>query len=370
MKPQMIRRSFACALAIVTVVSLAFPTVALAKVTIDDNELAQGQNTVGGGTATLSDKILDMVNVTAGNMQVDESLSINFNGGNEIDDLNIGGSAQVDVNFTGENKVEDTNVTDGASVTINADGHNDFEEVNAFDNANVVVNVTGENDFESIGASGNASITVRGTECQKRDIINVGDDERDADVSADKGNVTIDHVTVNLKSETALVGSLSGNVMINTSKIASDDGNKFAEVIAGGTMKIIESVLDITGSVHSRDMMTIEHSDVKAKAPDSKYDPSPYRVSSDTGIKLVREKNGEVKEGKLNGKDVFYVDTGDGKDVDLEADGEPGYYACKVARVVSPKTGDKSDPWGLTALAFAGAATACYAAKRRRDDAA
>ena len=59
------------------------------------------------------------------------------------------------------------------------------------------------------------------------------------------------------------------------------------------------------------------------------------------------------------------------KNVDLKADGEPGYYACKdkaPTRAVAPKTGDRTNPWGLTALAFASAATAGYAVKRRRDD--
>ena len=59
------------------------------------------------------------------------------------------------------------------------------------------------------------------------------------------------------------------------------------------------------------------------------------------------------------------------KNVDLKADGEPGYYACKdkaSLRAVAPKTGDRTNPWGFTALAFASAATAGYAVKRRRDD--
>ena len=366
-----IRRLSVFALATMTAASLAFPSVALAKVTVDNDELAHGENSVGGGTATLSDTALDMANVTASNVRVDEDLTINFNGGNDVGVLDVEGSANVDVNYTGENEVEDTHVHDTASATINADGHNDFEEVEAFDNASVTVNVTGENDFETIEAHDNANVTVRGTDCQKGDIANVGDGEKNAGVSAEKGNVTIDHVTVSVKSETARVGSESGNTVIDTSKIASDDDNEYTEVVAGGTMEVSESVIDITGTVHSDGKMTIKHSDVKAKAPAAKYDASPYRIYSKTGIELVREKNGEVKEGESSGAKVQFVDTGDGKNVDLKADGEPGYYACKdkaPTRAVAPKTGDRTNPWGLTALAFASAATAGYAVKRRRDD--
>ena len=366
-----IRRLSVFALATMTAASLAFPSVALAKVTVDNDEPAHGENSVGGGTATLSDTALDMANVTASNVRVDEDLTINFNGGNDVGVLDVEGSANVDVNYTGENEVEDTHVHDTASATINADGHNDFEEVEAFDNASVTVNVTGENDFETIEAHDNANVTVRGTDCQKGDIANVGDGEKNAGVSAEKGNVTIDHVTVNVKSETARVGSESGNTVIDTSKIASDDDNEYTEVVAGGTMEVSESVIDITGTVHSDGKMTIKHSDVKAKAPAAKYDASPYRIYSKTGIELVREKNGEVKEGESSGAKVQFIDTGDGKNVDLKADGEPGYYACKdkaPTRAVAPKTGDRTNPWGLTALAFASAATAGYAVKRRRDD--
>ena len=366
-----IRRLSVFALATMTAASLAFPSVALAKVTVDNDELAHGENSVGGGTATLSDTALDMANVTANNVRVDEDLTVNFNGGNDVGVLDVEGAANVDVNYTGENEVEDTHVHDTASATINADGHNDFEEVEAFDNASVIVNVTGENDFETIEAHDNANVTVRGTDCQKGDIANVGDGEKNAGVSAEKGNVTIDHVTVNVKSETARVGSESGNTVIDTSKIASDDDNEYTEVVAGGTMEVSESVIDITGTVHSDGKMTIKHSDVKAKAPAAKYDASPYRIYSKTGIELVREKNGEVKEGESSGAKVQFIDTGDGKNVDLKADGEPGYYACKdkaPTRAVAPKTGDRTNPWGLTALAFASAATAGYAVKRRRDD--
>ena len=363
------RRMSVFALAVVTAVSLACPQAAFAKVTIDDNELVKGANSVGDGTATLSDTQLDMLNVIAGNVRVDEDLTVNFNGGNNIGVFDIEGSANVEVNFTGDNEVEDTHVHDAASATINADGHDDFEEVEAFDNSNVTVNVTGENSFETIAGHDNANVTVRGTDCQKRDIVNIGDGEGDAGVSAENGDVTIDHVTVNLQSGTAVVGSLAGNLRIDTSKVASDDDNEFTEIVAGSTMAIYESVIDITGTVRSDGLMTIEHSDVKVEAPDDKYGAGPYRVYSKTGIELVREKNGEVKEGELNGEKVKYVDTGDGEDVDLRADGLPGYYACKgaVTRAM-PKTADGTDPWGPASLAIASIAVAGYACKRRRDD--
>ena len=363
------------ALSVAMAAALLFPTTAFAKVVVDEQELAQGGNSVGGGMATLSEAVLDMVDVTASTMHVDQNLAVNFNGGNSIEDLYIEGSANVEVNYTGENGIEDTHVTDQANATINANGHNEFEEIKAYNNANVTVNVTGENDVETIQASDNASVTVRGTDCQKRDIANVGEDEEHAGIFAENGNVVIDHVTVNLESKIAYVGSRTGSTWIGTSKIASSDGNEFAEVVAGKTMKVSESVLDIVGTVHADGKMTIVHSDIKAKAPGTQYDSSPYRIYSKAGIELIREKNGTIKEGKLGGNRVFFVDTGDGTDVDLKADGKPGYYACKdngikhvMAHVPARKTGDAADPWGLSMLALVGATTAGYAVRRRRDD--
>ncbi len=364
------RRLSVLALAAVTAASLAFPQAALAQVLVDDQELAQGANSVGGGTATLSDTSLDMEGVTAGNVQIDESLAVNFNGGNDVGVLDVEGSANVEVSFAGDNEVEDIHAHGESNVTVNADGHDDLEEVEAFDNASVIVNVTGENDFETIEGHGNASVTVRGTDCQKRDILNVGDGEKEAGVSAENGNVRIDHVTVNLASKTARVGSEKGDVVIDTSKISSEDDNEYTEVVAGGTMKITESVVEITGTVHSDGQMTIEHSDVEAKAAGAKYDSSPYRVYSKTGIELVREDNGDVREGNIDGKKVFYVDTddNDGREVDLEADGEPGYYKCKgetLTRAMAPKTGDGTNPFAPLAAGIASAATAWFASRRR-----
>lgn len=363
------RRMALTALAIVTVAIFAFPPVALARVVVDEQELAQGENAVGGGTATLSDEALDMANVTAGSMVVDEDLTVSFNGGNEIGVFDIEGSANVEVSFDGENAVEDIHAHNESNVTVNANGHDDVEEVEGFENANVTVNVTGENTFETIEGHDNANITVRGTSCQKRDVVNIGDGEKSAGLSAENGNVTIDHVTVNLESETARVGSQAGDVKIDTSKIASGDDNECTEIVAGGTMSIAESVIDITGTVHSDGFMTIEHSDVKADAPDSRYGSGPYRIYSKTGIALIREKNGEVKNAELDGDRIWYVDTGDGEDVDLEADGVPGYHRCCKNTNLTSKTGDDANPLSIAFLAFAGAATTGYAFKRRRDDA-
>lgn len=349
------RRLGSFALSAVTAFSLMFPSTAFAQVSVDGQNLAQGDNAVGGGTATFLDQSLSMVNVVANNMYTDESLTVNFNGGNDIEDFTVGGSATVEVNYAGENEVEDTHAVDNANLTVNANGHNEFEEIDAANNASVTVNVTGENDFESIEAEDNANVTVRGTTCQRRDIANVGVDEDDAGVSAKKGNVVIDHVTINLVSEKALVGSESGRLVVDTSKIASDDDNEYAEIVAGDTMRIYESVIDIVGTVHSDGFMTIEHSDIEAQEPDDEYDKSPYRIYSKKGIELIRERNGEVKEGELDGDMVWYVDTGDGEDVDLEADGEPGYYKCKDKEAL-PKTSDASGVQLAATVALGGIA--------------
>ena len=359
------RRVTALALAVVTAIGLAFPPMALAKVVVDDQELSQGENSVGGGKATLLQDMLEMANVKAASVMLDEDLTVNFAGGNDIEVLNIEGSANVVVNFTEENEVEDAHIFDNATVVINANGHDDLEEIEASGNSSVTVNVTGENEFETIEAKDNASIVVRGTDCQKRDEVEIGDGESDGGIIAQKGDVTIDHVTVELESKTARIGSESGNVKIDTSKIESDDDTEYTEIVAGGTMEITESVIEITGTVHSDGQMTIKHSDIEAEAPDSSYDDSPYRVYSETGIELIDEENGEVKTGELDDEKVWYVDTGDGEDVDLEADGDPAYYACKG----EPKTGDDVDPWGLSIIALASATTAGFSARRCRDDA-
>ena len=358
------KRVSAFAFAAVLACSLSFPSMALASVRVNDTDLVQGDNAVGGGTASLVDTTLDMVNVVAESLFTDEDLTVNFNSGNEIEDVVVVGSADVELNYEGENAVEDVFAGENANVTINANGNNEFEEVNVFDDANVTINVTGENDFETIEGYGNSTITVQGTTCQKRDTINLGEDESTAFIATEKGDLKIDHVTVNLESEGAIIDSDEGDVTIDTSKIAKGDENEYAVIFAGGKMTLNESVIDIKGTVSSEDEMTIKHSDVKAEAPDDKYGDGPYRVYSETGVELIDEENGEVREGELYGNKVYYVDTDDGEDVDLEADGDSAYYKCANEDMISPKTGDDANPLFLMALAIASAATAAFAYRR------
>ena len=367
------KRACTLALAVVTACSLSFPSLAFASVIVDETELAQGENAIGGGTATLSDTSLDMNGVTADTLYTDESLTMNFNGGNEVGNVEVADSAAVSMNFCGSNEVEEVHAHNNANVTINANGNNEFEEIEAFEQADVTINVTGQNDFEEIVGYDDASITIRGTSCQRKDIVNLGAGENDTQLFTTNGNLTIDHVTVNLEGEIAVVGSENGNVNIDTSKIAQGDDNEYADVTAGGTMQIRESVVDITGTVHSDDQMTIDHSDVKVEEPNSKYgDKSPYRVYSKTGIDLINEKNGEVEKGELDGKKVWYVDTddNDGEEVDLKADGEPAYYRCasdKPALRAMPQTNDGTNPFWPLAAGIASAMTAAYAARRREE---
>lgn len=353
--------------------SLSLPALAFAEVTIDETVLNEGENAVGGGTATLVDSVLDMVNVVANTVQTDQDLTMNFNGGNEIEFVDVSGSAEVTANFDGENEVEDFQATEDANLTINANGHNEFDAVTASDNANVTINVTGENEFEAIVGDDNANITIRGTECQKKDTVNVADDHI-ALIRVEDGDLTIDHVTVNLEGdEYGLVGSYGGNVVIDTSKIEGED-DAFTGIMAGKTMLIKESVIEITGDVYSVGLMTINHSDVEASKPDI-AGGSPYRVYSYEGIELIDEENGEVREGELYDEKVWYVDTddNDGSDVDLEADGDPAYYKCKdddSSTKGMPKTGETTALPTLALLAIAGACTALYTARRRMNDVA
>ena len=368
------RRAGAFALAALVAGCLSFPSLAFAVVKIDSTELAQGENAVGGGTATLTESVLDVINVTAATVYTDENLTMNFNGGNDIHQVEVASSAEVEMNFTGENEVTEVYAKDNSDVTLNADGHNEFEEIVATDNSNMTINVTGENDFEEITGYDNANITVRGTDCQKKDILNLGEDEKDSNLSTSKGALVIDHVTVNLEADATYIGSESGDVRIDTSKVALDDDAKIANIYAGGKMDIIESVIETVGTVSSVDKMTINHSDVEVDKPSGEYGPvSPYRVFSKTGVELINEENGEVREGEIDGKKVYYVDTDDGDKVDLEADGDPAYYKCKdksapaAAAKALPKTADTVSPYGLVLLAFASVATALFAARRRQE---
>jgi len=370
------KRAGALALTAALGCSMAFPQLALAVVTIDDTELAQGETEIGGGKAVFTDASLALTDVEAGMLFTDEDLSVRFNGGNDIEAVTVGGSANVDLGFTGENEVEDILAAGQSRVTINADGHNDFEEVAAYDDAQVTVNVTGENDFESIVGMDRASVTVRGTDCQMRDVINLGEDKEQCGLITSEGDMTINHVTVNVEGEYALVGSFDGNVTIDTSKIGQGDGNEYTFVGAEGTMLIRESVIDITGGVYSAGQMTIDHSDLKVAEPDAKYKDDKldqYRVWSETGITLLREKNGKVKKGMVDGAAAFYVDTddNDGQSVDLKADGVPAYYRCasaKPARAALPQTGDGALLSLPLAAGLVSAGSVALAARKRKDD--
>lgn len=319
--------------------AMLLPTPAFATVRVDETELAQGENAVGGGTATLVDTVLNMVDVTADTLTTDENLQIDFAGGNEIGNVEVTDAAEVDVNFCGDNEVEEVHAHDNANVTINATGNNEFEEIEAHDQSNLTINVTGENSFEEITGSEDANITVRGTSCQMKDTVNLGEDEEDSNLVTDRGTLTVDHVTVNLEADETTIGSKQGDVVIDTSKIAKTDDGQYAVVDAGDELTIRESVVDIEGTVHSGGDMLIDHSDVTVEEPDEKYEASAYRVWSDADIELVNQENGEVKEGKIDDKDVHYVDTDDDEDVELEADGTPAYYRCKSTpdRSGSPK---------------------------------
>ncbi len=320
--------------------ALLAPASAYATVRVDETELEQGENAVGGGTATLLESVLNMVDVTADKLYTDESLQIDFAGGNDIGNVEVSSSAEVNIDFCGSNEVEEVHAHDNSDVTISANGNNEFEEIEAYDSSSVTINVTGENDFEEITGNDDASITVRGTDCQKEDIVNLGEGEEDSALKTERGDLTIDHVTVNLLADETAIGSEEGDVTIDTSKIAAADDDQYVLVESGDDMLIRESVVDIDGTVHASGDMLIDHSDVKVEEPDDEYeDSSPYRVWSNSSIELVNEENGEVKDGKIDDKDVRYVDTGDDDSVDLEAKGTPAYYGCKSVpnRSESPK---------------------------------
>ena len=353
-------------LAAIVASSLSFPSTALAKVSIDGAKLVKGENSVGGGTATLNKGALDVNGVTATTIFTDEDLDVLFSGGNEIGEMGVAESSKVCVDFEGENEVEDFYALGTSELEINANGHNEFDEIKAYDAADVTVNVTGKNDVESIVGYDDASVTVRGTTCQKRDILNLGEDEEDAEIVACRGNLVIDHVTVNAEAEATIIGSDFGDVTIDTSKIAKDDDCEYVMLNAGGTMSLTESVIDIDGTVSSDGTTTINHSDVKVGKPDEAYETRPYAVYSRTGIKLINERNGDVLVGRVGDDKVWYVDTGEGgESVDLKADGTPAYYMCKGSSI--PKTGDESAPWGIVSVGFASLIAGWYALRRRRE---
>ena len=364
-------RFIACTAAALIACGVMIPSAAFAEVAVDGQPLGQGENAVGGGTATLSETVLDMVNVVAGTLNTDQNLVINFNGGNEIDDVLVSDSAVVEMNFTGENDVDDITVGGKADLTINADGHNDFDEVMAAGDSNLTINVAGENEFEEIEGKDNANITVRGVTCQKRDIIELGDDEDDTLIMTENGNLVLDHVTIDTEARFALIGTIGGEMLIDTSKIAKGDKNETVLIMVERALTIRESVIDIVGTITVEGKMIIDHSDVKVINSDTRDPDSPYPcVFSLTGIELLNEKNGEVKEGKSYQRKAWYVDTGDSPDVDLKADGEPAYYRCKsdesddAGTKAMPQTGDETNV-PMLMVTLISALTVALAARRR-----
>ena len=347
-------------LSAIVISTLCFPATALAQVSVDGTDLAQGTNSVGGGTAELSDSSLSMNGVTASSVYTDESLDISLAGGNDIGTVTVGGSAEASMNLTSDDSVGTVSTEDSASLDVKMDGHDAIGEVTASDDSHVTLSIYGENELDNVEASDNASITIKGRTCQKKDEIEIGEGFEEAGITAENGDVVIDHATIELESEKAHVGSKNGSLTIDTSKIeGDDDDNKWAEIISGKEMQISESVIEITGTVYSKGKMTIKHSDLEIEKPDSKYDERPYRVFSETGIKLIDEENGEVHEGEYNDVKVWYVDTDDneGSEVDLEADGDPEYYNCgddddDDEMSVFPATGDNTPLGILLSIVF------------------
>ena len=359
-------------LSVIVVSTLCFPASAFAQVSVDGTDLAQGTNSVGGGTAELSDSSLSMNGVSASSVYTDESLDISLTGGNDIDTFTVGGDAESSMSMTSEDSVGTVGVEDSASLDIKMDGHDAIGTVSASDDSSVTLEVYGENELDNITATDDASITIKGKTCQKKDELEVGEGLEDAGITAENGDVVIDHVTIEMESEKAHIGSKNGRLSIDTSKIEGDDeDNKWTEIISGKEMMISESVIEITGTVYAKGEMTIKHSDLEIEKPDSKYDNRPYRVFSETGIELIDEENGEVCEGEYNDTKVWYVDTDDneGSEVDLEADGEPEYYNCGKdtddEMSVFPQTGDNT-PFGiLLTIAFMAAAAMFITSMRR-----
>ncbi len=310
------------------VCGMSLPQTALATVRVDANELAQGENAVGGGTATLIDSTLDMGGVTAGELFSDEDLLVNFKGGNDIDEFNVAGAAKVEMGFSGENEVEEVHVKDKADVTINADGHNEFEEVDASDQSKLTINVTGENAFEEIVGHDDASVTVRGTDCPQTDVVNLGEDEEDTQLWTERGTLTIDRVTINVEAEEAQIGSEKGDVVIDTAKISGNDDNERISLVASGAMSIRESVIDFVGEIVAKGELLVSHSDIRVVADE------------------------------------------DGKGIDVKAEGKaPAYYCVDDAHATAesalPKTADAANLLLPTALASAGVATAALSRRRR-----
>ena len=307
--------------------TLAFPGSAYAQVLVDGTELQEGSNDVGGGVATYGGGALGMENVTANDVSVDEDLSVSFDGNNSIDSFQVKGDANVTVGFNGENSVEDIEAYDNSNVTVNMDSDNELEDLEAHDKASLTVNVKGETSCEAVKGYDDANITVSGTTCPRADILKVGDDEASQRVSTDRGDLVVRDLTLVMDAEQAEVGSHNGNASIFCSKIKGGDDNERTDILAGGALFVGGSVIDVAGTMHANGELTIRRSDVDVTKPDD--DDNPYRVWSKTGITLIEELNGEVKDGKIGDDDVKYLKTDDDDEsekVHLVSALKPCYY--------------------------------------------
>ena len=313
--------------AVLVTAALAFPGTAYAQVLVDGTELAEGANAVGGGTATYGGGSLGMENVTANNVSTDESLAVSFNGGNTIDDFQVTGDANVTVDFSGENSVEDIEAYDTSDVTVNLNSHDDCEDIEAYNNASLTVNVTGQTGCEAIKGYDDANVTVQGTTCPRADVVTVGEGEASERIGTERGDLVIKDVTVVMDSKQAQVSSTGGNVSVYCSKISGGDNNERTDIHAAKDLFVGGSVIDIDGTMSSDGQMTIRRSDVDVNKPEN--DDNPYRVWSKTGITLIEELNGEVKDGKIGDQAVKFLKTDDddpSNKVHLVSAIKPCYY--------------------------------------------
>ena len=328
--------------AVVVAAALAFPGTAYAQVLVDGTELLDGANAVGGGTATYGSGSLGMENVTATNVSTDESLDVSFNGGNDINDFQVTGDANVTVDFSGDNSVEDIEAYDNSNLTVNLNSHDDCEDIEAYNNSSLTVNVTGETGCEAIKGYDDASVTVQGTTCPRADVITVGEGEASERIGTERGDLVIKDATVVMDSKEAKVSSTEGNVSVYCSKISGGDDNERTDIYAGGDLFVGGSVIDVEGTMSSDGEMTIRRSDVDVTKPDG--DSNPYRVWSKTGINLIEELNGEVRDGKIGDTPVKYLKTDDddaGDKVHLVSAIKPCYYT-KCESDGGPDGGDSN----------------------------
>lgn len=306
-----VRRAIAMGLAAVVAGNLFFPSFALATVRVDDVELAQGVNEVGGGTATLNESDLEMEGVTAAEFYTDEDLTINYADGNVIDTTTIEGDATVEMNFDGENEISDIAVTDEAQLTINANEHNTFGEVIATDDSSVAINVDGTTEFGSIDGADAATVAVSGAKGAKDATLNLGTGREFSFLDTEDGNLSIDNLTLNLNAREAILGSaLGGTVTVNSSTLAAGEDNGFVFLSSGADMLIKDSTMEFGGMVFSIGQMTIDNSNMRISKPTAfSTEAWPHRVSSRTGIDLRNELNGIVMSGVQEGRPIYFLDT-------------------------------------------------------------